>query len=493
MSQKKADILSNIITYVPSRYFSQFLGFFTSLFMKRFLGPLSAGIWDLIKLIISYVDYAELGSTLTIYYKVPVLVGQGKREEADKIKNIVFAFIMLTSFIASIGVLTYALIFSRKLTPQLFWGLISASLLIILERIYTFYLVAMRAFKDYGALSKSVCFDAVINLLLVLIIVSRFKLYGLYAAIILLTILNILYIRRNVNYHLAPLLDWKATLAYIKFGFPLYLTSILTVLFNSIDRLMIAGFLGFQQLGFYSIAMMSKNYSHQLSTNFSHVTSPHFMEDFGKFGDSERIYKYIIKGTLTLSCFMSVVLGLIFIYSKPVIQLTLPSFLPGLTSLRIFIFISFLSSLMVFPTNYIVTQGKQNKLIIFSVISLAMNVILNYLFIKTGYGINGVALASAIATLFYFLAIIIYAMKHFAAYRRIGNYLLRIFLPPLYAVSLIAALQAVRYGGLWITPVIRSVLFLLACILLAALVEKEAGLVSTFLDIIKKRFIKDEK
>lgn len=478
--------------YVPSRYFSQGIGFFISLLMKRFLGPLYAGMWDLLKVIMSYVDYSELGTTLAIYYKIPIFQGQGKTKDAEHVQSTVFTFIMLCSTAAAIGLISYGLISYKSLSVEMFWGYISIAVLVITERIHTFYIMLMRAYKDYNGLSKSTCFDAVVNLLLVIVIVGKFRFFGILLASNILTLLNILYIRRLVHYKIRFGLTVKDIIGYIKFGFPVYLTTILTVLLNTIDRLMIAGFLGLQQLGFYSIALMSKNYSYQLSTNFSHVTSPHFMEDYGKYGnDQERMKAYLLKGSFAISCFMTVILGYIYIFSVPLIHSILPAFVPGLTALKIFIFISYLSSLTTFPTNYIVTQEKQNKLVLFAALALILNVALNFYFIKSNFGINGVASATAASSLAYLAVIFIHALSHFSNLKETALSLGKLLFPCLSGAVLLLTLDRFfRYDNLWISAVFRALIYTVLVFCIAIVFEKETGLIAVTIDLIKRKLAK---
>lgn len=488
----KADIVKSILVYVPSRYFSQFLGFFTTLIMKRFLGPLFTGIWDLLKLVMQYVDYSELGATQAIYYKIPFLNGQGKTKEAKNVQNVIFAFILGSSLVAGIGMALYALIFSGSLDPHIYAGLFACSVIIVFERVYAFYVMLARAYKDYAALSKAILFDAVLSLLLAVFVISRFRLYGLFIGIIVTTILNIWYIRRNVRYDIGFRFDLRSLVSYIKFGFPMYLTSILTMLLNSIDRVMIAGLLGLQQLGFYSIAMMSKSYSAGLTTNFSHVTSPYFVEDAGRHGESEKIYAYVIKGTFAFSCFMSFVLGIIYIYSTPVIETVLPSFMPGLVALKIFLITNFFSSLMSFPTNYIVVRERQNTLVLFASIALGVNVVLNYFFIKRGLGINGVAAATAIASFIYLIIVFVYAIRNFSRSIGIWHNMAKILAPAAYVLLIILLLDKfVTHSNHWVEAVIRSAVLSILSILIAVILEKETGLVKIFVNIIKERLKKN--
>ena len=179
MNDKKKIILSNIFKYSSAQYFSQFLGFFTAILIRRILGPFSMGIWSMLKVIMGYTSYTNLGSTYTVTYNVPILKGEGKHEEATKLISVVFNFITITAFICSLCIAVYALVLGRSLPKEIFVGLLALSIILLSQRVYTYYLILLRAHKDFGILSKAIAFDAVINLSLVLLVVNRFHLYGL--------------------------------------------------------------------------------------------------------------------------------------------------------------------------------------------------------------------------------------------------------------------------------------------------------------------------
>jgi O-antigen/teichoic acid export membrane protein len=53
----KEKIVKDTIDLSVARYGSQFLGFFTAVGMRRFLGPYYMGIWGLFKVLIGYLSY----------------------------------------------------------------------------------------------------------------------------------------------------------------------------------------------------------------------------------------------------------------------------------------------------------------------------------------------------------------------------------------------------------------------------------------------------
>jgi len=70
-------------------------------------------------------------------------------------------------------------------------------------------------------------------------------------------------------------------------------------------------------------------------------------------------------------------------------------------------------------TNVIYTINKQRKLIPFYAVSVCFSIALNYLFIKAGFGIRGVALATAISYLIFYLVNFSYALKHIISWGKL--------------------------------------------------------------------------
>lgn len=483
--EKKTDIVKNIMIYMPSRYFSQFLGVFTSLFIKRFLGPLYTGMWSFLRIVVQYADYTELGSTLSIFYKIPYYNGQGNAEEADSVKNNVFSFILLSSSLASLVILGYALLFARDLSREIFFGLLGVAVIVIVEKIFAVHVMLLRADKNYKVLSGSVYFDAVLNLLLVILVVSRFKFYGMIFITIIIPIANTFFIIYHKKYIKSIVLVWRKVISCIKFGFPLYITGILNGILNNVDNIILVGMLGFKELGIYSIAMMAKNYSRQVSVGFGHVVGPYFMEDYGKQVEAKILHAYVTKGTFAIASFMSMVLGLVFIFATPVIMAILPSFSAGLPALRISLIASFFVSLIDFPYDYIVALKQRSSLIFFTVVALVLDIILTYLLIKAGLGINGAAIAATISAAVYMLSLFMYCMRGIISLKES----VRFFVPLIYSIIVVLLLERyIMLPSMWAAAFIKALLFLLASLVTLAMLERETGIIKISFGLIKKYF-----
>jgi O-antigen/teichoic acid export membrane protein len=229
--------------------------------------------------------------------------------------------------------------------------------------------------------------------------------------------------------------------------------------------------------------MMAKNYSRQVSVGFGHVVGPYFMEDYGKYGDSKLLHAYVAKGTFAIASFMSIVLGLVFIFSTPVITAILPSFVAGLPALRISLIASFFVSLIDFPYDYIVALKQRSSLIFFTIATLALDIALTYLLIKAGLGINGAAIAATISAMVYMLALFMYCMKGLITLREA----VRFFAPLIYSILVVLLLE--RYivlPSIWVSAFAKAAMFLLASLVTFVMLEKETGIIKISFGLVKK-------
>jgi O-antigen/teichoic acid export membrane protein len=460
MQNSKINILGHVFRYTGSQYVSQFIGFFTSVFIRRFLGPFNMGIWTMLKVVMSYVHFLYLGTTHTVFYKIPFLIGQGNKEEAENVKNVVFSYLMAVSFVGAGGILSYAFLYKNTLNPSMFKGLVAVSVLILCQRIYTYCIMLLRANKKFSILSLSIIFDAILNLVLVLTLVRSFRLNGLLITVICVPVINVLFIKYFIKLDLRFQLKIGKLFAYIKFGFPLFIKSMLGTILKSIDSIMIASFLGLQALGVYSIALLTRNYGEGLSTNINVVITPHFLEDYGKRQNLYVAEKYLKTSAEVMSVCMAFMLSLIYIVSPVFITYFLPKFTPGVTALRVMLLTTFFTTASPQSSHFLVAMNKQSRLVIISLIVIMMNIILNLIFLSMNFGIVGVASATAISSFVAFFITLFYSLSHIEGIKKGLLFIALVLAPILYACLAIFIIEyIVVFPNVILSTIIQSALF----------------------------------
>lgn len=489
MSKQKKSILKHILTYASSQYFSQFVGFFTAILMRKFLGPFNIGVWNLLKVVTDYATYTHLGTTSTVFYKVPYHKGRGELTEADNVKDVVFSYLTITSFVTGIGIAVYAFVLKSTLIPQMFWGLLVVAVLLSCRRIYTYYVTLLRANKDFTVLSKSIIFDAIVNLVLVLVLVKNFHLKGLFFTILIMPILNILFIRRFVTYDIKYKFNLRKLGRYIGFGFPLFITSILTMLLQSIDKIMIASFLGLETLGFYSVALMARGYSVGLSRNFNVVITPHFLKEFGKTQDLKTASKYLKTPAILMSICMALLLGFIYLIAPAFISVLLPKFTPGIPALKVLLVATFFYTASPQSDHFLIALNKQARLIPITCFVLVLNIAGNFLLIKNGYGITGIAVATTISAFAAFSITLFYALMHLGGIFNALKFVGIVISPLLYGSLIIVCLDRfIIADNVWVMILSKIVLFAVFFSPWVYKVNKTTGIIGMILAVIKKLF-----
>lgn len=494
-SAEHETIFKDFFSYVPSQFVSQFLGFFTSLLLRRFLGPYFMGVWSMLQVVMNYCSNSHLGIVSTVFYRVPILRGQGKKEELERLQNSVHSYLILLILALSACVMGYAL-WNRPTLPQpVFWGLVFVSAVLTFERSLAFNVILLRANKHFDVLSRFVIFDATMNLIFTIVLVGRFQYYGLLAASFLLPICNLLFIRFFRRFDLKFKISWAEIRYCLRYGFPIFVRDWLSQILNSVDRIMIVSLLGFEAVGMFSIATMTRNYSHGVYRNFSHVISPYFLEKFGEAKEWAEVKRYIEKPTLILSHFMAIVLSCAFIGSALVVGMVLPKFSSGLPALQIYLFTAAFTAIDTQATTFITAINKQVQMVPIVAVTIVANVGLNYAFIRAGWGIAGVAAATSIVSGAVFLFMYGYAMKHVESWPRILFLMLEILAPLLVSGAVLGVLDHLVLAG-W-SPIPRAaaeavVYFGLVALPMVFYLNRRTGIVRIAGSVLAKRLRKQK-
>jgi len=177
---------------------------------------------------------------------------------------------------------------------------------------------------------------------------------------------------------------------------------------------------------------MSKNYVISISNNFAIVTLPKIVEAYGKEESIGHIQKFVTTSAEIISCLLPFLLGIIFLATPLFVSKVLPRFIPGILAAQILLLDTFFRSCCPQAGQFLVTLGKQARMIPISIATIIINIGLNYIAIKKGFSIYGVAAATSLASLFYLLVTLSYAMKHFARPKEILKFILKIMFPVVY-------------------------------------------------------------
>ena len=487
MSERKKNILRDVAVYSISKYISQFLGFFIAVLIRNFLGPSYMGMWSLMRVVFSFAAYSEFGVMQAADFKIPLYNGRGDKDKAEEVQDVVFSFLIVTSTLVSFLILVASLVLKERMPKEVFMGFLLFPVLFLSQRLYAYYVTLLRANKRFIILSKVGLLDSIINLILVILLVSRFKLYGLYAVSILLPLIDICYMWYAARLKLRFKIVRDKISECIKYGFPIFLSSISMLMFYSVDSIMIAKMIGLVSLGYYSIAIMVKTYANEFAKSFEIVISPYLMEDYGKTDDISKVGHSIVKYTEIISCMIACVLGFLYLVFPVFVYYVMPKFQEGISPMKWALLCTFFMVSLGQVRHLLIMKERQVTVMKMSIAVIALNIVINYAAIKSGFGITGVAASSSIAAFLFFLGLSIVALKYIDRLT-LFHFLTRVLVLPLCLLLAILALEHfVIYGILVVELAVKVFFFLLASLFVGFYINRRTNIVTIVLRIIMNK------
>jgi len=475
---KKKEILKDAGIYALSSYAAQVLDVFTGILLRRFLGPAQMGVWAFLQVIINYAKHASLGVTSATTRDVPYYLKKGDNEKAEETKNLVFSFTVFSAGVTSAGVVIFALFKRDVYSKEIFSGLLVVAAIILLQRIYNLYVVLLRAHKAFVFAGFLNIFSSVLGLLLALGLAWPFKLIGFFASVILNYVLCLAVLYWKTPYRFSFLFSWKKMAPLFDLGAAMLVSDVLRTFLASADRIMIAKFLSFEQLGLYSIALMANNYLYSLPNMFGVILFPHFQELYAERDNPKDLVKYLIKPSLGLAFLFPLPLALVWIFSHWLVPAFLPDYLDGLAALKLVILGSFFMALTHPFSNFLVTVRKHWQLIPLQILLIASAYGFSAWFLHEGRGIEGVALASLITAFLNFLFFSAASFRILKLTKGVGLFYFQVILAFAYSTGALASVGWLTrdFSGAHLgTAFLQSALFALMALPLMVLAERETG------------------
>ncbi len=411
---KRSEIISQAGLYTFSAQLVQLITLVAAILSRKFLGPAQMGIWATLQIVVEYSKYSTFGMLHGVAREIPYYMGKGKIEIAEEIKNVIFTTILSGSLLIGVGIFLFAFVTREKFMPEVTNGLFLTSGIIVLQRLNDFMVQLLRCYKKFELASSQMISSAIVNAILVAFLTYWFKIYGFIWALGLSFIFNILYIHLHNNFHLRFQFNAKRFKKLVIFGFPIMMIGILTTVLRSVDKIMVVRFLGFDALGFYSIAFMASTYIASFATSIAIVIIPHFQEKFSVTDNPQDLKNFLFKVSDAYALATPAIIGAIWFGAPFAVTVLIPKFIPGIEAMRLLSMSMFFFSLSQPYSDFLITIKKHFLLFPLLAVTSAVALGLNYWVIHRGFGIAGVACATSIAALFNFSIIYFFTARYVA-------------------------------------------------------------------------------
>lgn len=405
---KSSSFLKEFMLFATSSVFYQGSRFIVRLVAAGILGPATYGLWNMLNLVLVYSSIIHMGVTNAMNRDVPLFKGKGDLYKVEEIRQVTLGFMSLSTLMACIGMVIGAL-FIANLTLRVSLQLMA--LLLFCTQIYSYLQVYLKSDRQFNQMSyQQFAFAGILPAIaipLALIYALPGYILGQAVAILIISF----FIIKVIPFDFKPKFNTQETVRLIKVGFPIMAVGLLYGFLTTADRWVIASFLGVEQLGYYSLAIMAMGFLSLVPIVIAQQIYPRMAETFGNTSSYSALKKWILRQIImALSVTVPLVIGVYLIFPL-IVERFLPAYMPGITAMKIL-----LIGLLFLPLaggfgNFLNTVGKQIYYMTVQGFAVLVNLGLNITFVKMGLGINGVAMGTAITYVTYGTVLTILTIK----------------------------------------------------------------------------------
>ena len=461
------------------------IGLVSGFWIARLLGPHDYGVWNAVSLVLAYGAYMEFGVLSAMGRELPLYIGEGDLQKAAAVDGAARYTTICGAILASMVVLAFS--FSPNHSSMMALGLRIMAVVLILQQIYTYHRIVLRSNNQIGELSRQQVVLAIINAGLSISLVVVLALTGRMIAAALTQAVIVMYALYRNPWQPVPKFNLAFTWSLMRVGIPILVSGFIITMLTSIDRLMVIIFLDATQLGYLGLALLLVSVISLIPAMASQVLYPRINYHFGNTGRNiEALRSYVLIPPVILSSLLPLLIGPLYLILPYVVKTILPAYTHGIAAARIIVVGIFFYGILGLTDYFLVTTGKLKQYALFGCIALVCNIVLDFLFILTGYGIEGIAFGGTLLTYFFYSCIVIgYALSHYT--RLFGDWVRffsQLWAPFIYMLILLWSVEklvdyltsSASNTDSLLTAGAKVILYLLGCLPLIYIVGKKLKL-----------------
>jgi len=387
----------NILWFASSNLFRQIMNIGTALLRPLLLTPELFGLFSMLRLIPTYAHHIHLGARHALRYRMPLYQEHGETEKSDTLRaSVLTGVAIITGLVALALVVTAAVI---DATPEVRIGLLICAVSVVVISLYDHVLAELKGFQLFRIVGLQNYLSAVIMLVVGAALIWWFGFYGAMATeLVVFAVLLVVLARKGL-----VRMRWRFDLSLFKgavlFGAPTLLFDVALLLMRTTDRIVIAGTLGFEQLGYYALGSIVLAYVMHIPGATREVMEAKLFQH-GRTEDlQQRFERYVMQPIRIVAFAMPVLIGPAIILLPAAIHLALPDYSQGVPAMQALMLGGFFLAISFPLRGILVASERQIRAVGVLLASIVLHAGLSYGLIQAGFGIVGVAVSAGVAFL----------------------------------------------------------------------------------------------
>lgn len=377
----------------------QFSRLVVNLVVARWVGPDEFGVWNALNLLLLYGVVVSLGVPNGMNRDVPIYMGRQDNENAASLiqNSFWFTLLVISGGGCVITLVSFSSLVKVEFQSSLHWmGLLFASWML-----YQFFQLRLKCLIRFHLMSMQQIVFAVLLPLLVLPLAYIWRVPGYVIGQALTAVILCILIASVTSFRPSLTLDWSVLRPLIKAGFPIMVAGLLYSLLTTVDRWMTLKFLGVEQLGHYTLAILCVSVLSLFPAVIGQQMYPRMAFRYGETHDIHSLQPLVIKQSLIATAVTLPVVLATYILLPYLVQYILPDYAIGIIPARILLVGIAFIPLAGGVANFLNTVNKQMYYLIVQALAVALNFGFSFLLVKSGRGLQGVAIGATASYIFY--------------------------------------------------------------------------------------------
>ncbi|WP_034857901.1 lipopolysaccharide biosynthesis protein [Hungatella hathewayi] len=420
--KKSLNILSkklekiDFILVTASTVICSLFSFAYSVYAKKYVLPLEYGIYTTCLLLQTYLNYAQLGVMNSYNRDYPQFLGAEKSEEARKLKNTAFCFVILIYLILMIIVdSAILLLYSNALLEKhYFWGYLLCPITVLLETIASFCIYTERMEGRYNMTAAVSLIKTVAAIILGLFAIKKWFYYGLYIMPITGSLLSIAFYFKTSLKTIRFKIDITTLKYSIHTGLPLLINSLVWTIMSSVDKFIILFFMTTEDLGVYSVPLMGFSTMVIVPQTISQIFYYKISRIYGETNSTHKLIDQCNQYTLLTSACTGIT-AIVAYYLLPIlVDIFMPNYHAGIKPAQILIVGVAIYSATLLYSNIFSVLKLNLDLLVNTVVLCIFNIVTSTLFVMiNGRQVENVAVGTAMSYFLYSLLLLLRIHKRF--------------------------------------------------------------------------------
>jgi O-antigen/teichoic acid export membrane protein len=431
-------ILKDTVDYSASTTVSQGLNLGLGLWMAHVLAPAEFGLWNALSLVLVYGAYVDFGIVSAMGRDLPFYYGQNETEQAARLEGAARWATLAGGVLAAAVIAAVSL--RADLSPTMKIGLRMMAATLVLQQAYTYHRIVLRGHNKFRELSVQQLLQSLTTVVVAVVGMAAFGLFGRMLAALLAQATVLVYAVYRDPWQSIPRFSGSLTRRLMLVGLPITLSGFIVSMVTTVDRLMVISFLGSTELGYFGFALLVTSVVTLVPATASQVLFPRITYQFGQSGsDIGALRTFALTPPVVLASLLPIVIGPLYLILPFAVAQFLPEYEPGVTAIRIILIGIFWLATMGLADYFLLTTGKLRQSVLFAALALCFNVVADYVALRLGYGIEGVAVTGTLLTYSLYACVVIgYVLSHYT--RKLSewrDYFLRLWVPFGYMVVML--------------------------------------------------------